>query len=433
MILPVALQRIISWRPGGLARGTLLVSLGMGVRTGIQALVFLGIARILQTESYGAFCAVLALACATGSLSGMGASMLIIRDTSRDAALFPKTWGSYLLAWSVTTPLLFGLFILMAVTYLPNAIPLIVIVAIGLAEIALVPLSAASGQAFQAFGRMKDFSRLLTFPVAFRLAGVMLLLPVSCASGDSERLLIWAVLYFVAAACAAGYAFRQVRRHLGAPQYPAWRSIPATMREGFPFAVGGAALRVYADIDKTMISSMISLEVTGFYSAAYRMMDMAAIPIMALVETSVPGFFRKGGEGKTAALRYLCRILPVPLLYAVTAGALLYLGADTIPLLLGESYVGAIDSLRWLAWLPLFCTPRYFLQTVLGTTGYQAPAVALISLGAFSNVALNLWMIPLWGWRGSVIATYLAEAVMMFGMWAVMAQGRPTKKAHEEG
>lgn len=433
MILPVALQRIISWRPGGLARGTLLVSLGMGVRTGIQALVFIGIARILQTESYGAFCAVLALAGATGSLSGMGASMLIIRDTSRDASLFPETWGSYLFCWSLTTPILFGLFTLMALTCLPSAIPLSVIVAIGLAEIALVPLSAASGQAFQAFGRMKDFSRLLTFPVAFRLAGVMLLIPVSYASGDSERLLIWSVLYFAAAGCAAGYAFRQVMRHLGAPQYPAWRSIPATIREGFPFAVGGAALRVYADIDKTMISSMISLEVTGFYSAGYRIMDMAAIPIMALVETSIPSFFRKGEEGKTAGLRYLCRILPVPLLYAVIAGALLYLGAEAIPLLLGETYVGAIDSLRWLAWLPLFCTPRYFVQVVLGTSGHQKTAVGLLAFGAVSNIAFNSWMIPMWGWRGSVIATYLAEGIMTLGMWAFIAQGHLFKSAQEQG
>ena len=433
MILPVAFQRIISWRPGGLARGTLLVSLGMGVRTGIQAFVFLGIARILQTESYGAFCAVLALAGATGSLSGMGASMLIIRDTSRDAALFPETWGSYLFCWSVTTPILFGLFTLVAVTCLPSAIPLSIIVAIGLAEIALVPLSTASGQAFQAFGRMKDFSRLLTFPVAFRLAGVMLLIPVSYVSGDSERLLIWSVLYFVAAACAAGYAFRQVMRHLGAPQYPAWRSIPTTMREGFPFAVGGAALRVYADIDKTMISSMISLEVTGFYSAGYRVMDMAAIPVTALVETSAPRFFREGMKGKEAGFRYLCRILPVPLLYATTAAILLYIGAGVIPLILGETYGGAVDSLRWLAWLPLFSTLRYLFQTVLGTSGHQAPAVVLVLVGALSNVALNFWMIPLWGWRGAIVATYLAEAIMMLGMWSAIAHGHLFKGAQEQG
>jgi O-antigen/teichoic acid export membrane protein len=35
------------------------------------------------------------------------------------------------------------------------------------------------------------------------------------------------------------------------------------------------------------------------------------------------------------------------------------------------------------------------------------------------NIALNLWLIPIWSWRGAVTATYAAEMTMALAMFAV--------------
>lgn len=41
--------------------------------------------------------------------------------------------------------------------------------------------------------------------------------------------------------------------------------------------------------------------------------------------------------------------------------------------------------------------------------------VRVIAIGALANVILNLWLIPRWGWRGAVAATYFVEIAMTFG------------------
>jgi O-antigen/teichoic acid export membrane protein len=111
--------------------------------------------------------------------------------------------------------------------------------------------------------------------------------------------------------------------------------------------------------------------------------------------------------------------LPIPFAYALFAGIALFVAADYLPFLLGESYADAVSALRWLAWLPVVSMPRLFLQTALVGSDHQMQAVAILTFGAVLNIALNVWIIPLWGWLGAVAATYAAEIVMAFAMLLV--------------
>lgn len=420
------LASLFSWRPGRLARGTLIVTLGMVTRTIMQAGVFLAIARALRPEKYGALCAVLALAGAMGNITGLGTAMLIVRDTSLNAAAFPKTWGSYLMVWVVSTPVIGVIYLLAAIVVLPNAIPLNIIITIGLSEIGFLPLAASCGHAFQAWGNVIGFSKILIVPVLFRFAAAMLFLffPSAIGAPPHKSLELWCFLYSATALGAVLYCLNQVNSQLGSPHSPNWKSLTRVVKEGFPFAIGGTALRLYSDIDKTMISRLVSLEVTGTYSAGYRIMDMTMLPIAALIKTATPRFFKAGETGKDGGLSYLRRVLPIPFIYASTIGAALYVGANALPAILGTGYANAVATLQWLAWLPLFSTPRYFLQTSLGTSGHQGAVAAMICIGTVINITVNFWLIPIWSWRGAVIATYFAEGIMILGLSVLAVGGR---------
>ena len=45
-----------------------------------------------------------------------------------------------------------------------------------------------------------------------------------------------------------------------------------------------------------------------------------------------------------------------------------------------------------------------------------------IGIGLLVNIALNAVLLPLWGLHGAVVATMLANAVMLVGLWAAMAR-----------
>ncbi len=388
------------------------MTVGMGLRTAAQAGVFLVIARVLGVQAYGAYAAVLAVAGTLGTFSGFGVPMLMLRDVARDPASFPVAWGRTLAAIGVSIPTLAGIYGVLAWAILPTGLSWFAVGLIGFAELAFGPLALAGVNAYQGHERIGRAGRLVLVPILVRLLAALALLPLALYIPASMRLVAWSTLYAVAALFAAVYAVWLVYRDFGPPIRPEARELRASLGEGVTFAFGGAALKLYMDIDKTMLARLSTLEAAGAYSAAYRVVDMALLPVNALLAATLPRFFRAGESDVGASLRYGWRILPLPLLYTVSIAAALYVGAQWLPLLLGASYQLAVNALQWLCWLPLIGLARLLLQLLLTSADRQREVAAVLGLGAALNIVLNLGLIPLWSWRGAVLSTYAAEVVM---------------------
>ena len=413
------LTGLCAWRPGRLAKGTLAMTAGMGLRTLAQAVVFLIVARVLGVADYGAYAAVLALSTAFGCFSGWGTQVLMVRDVSRNLDSFAAAWGRTLTAIIISSPILFAIYIAFAWALLPASVSLAVISLIGLADLVFAPIGLSAITAYQGHDRLDRAAHLSFIPVLPRLAGALALLPLERVLPDDMRLSAWAFLYAVAAFVATLYAWRMVRKELGPADKPSWLYVWSSLREGIAFAFGGAALKVYADIDKMMLARLATMEAAGAYSAGYRVADLTTVPLLSLLSAAMPRFFRAGEGGMRATLAYAHRILFVPLIYSILAGLGLYLCAGVLPLLLGAAYVDAVPALQWLAWLPVVSLPRLLLQSLLIGGDRQNYAVNVLAGGGIFNIALNLWLIPLWSWRGAVTATYAAEIAMALAMGVI--------------
>ena len=400
---------------------------GMGMRTVLQAAVFLLIARILGVDNYGAYAAVLALAITLGGFVGLGASVIMLRNTARDPGVFAKSWGRTLAAWLFTAPLLFAVYLSLGWAVLPEGTGWVAVVCIGVAEILLTPLTQGAAQAYQGRERMGRAARIVLAPILPRLAAAVIL-PLVLLQVSSARLSVWTALYLLAAASAAAYTLHLLHRDFGLGVAFYWRGLARVLVEGWPFAVGGAAQKVYVDIDKLMLARLTTLEITGAYSAAYRVVDMANVPLMSFFAAAAPRFFRAGGEGPRNAARYAWRVLPLPLLYALAVSVGLYLLAGLLPWILGPGFAPAVAVLQWLAWLPLLTTPRRFMQMALNAGGRQRMTVGLIAIGATLNLGFNLWMIPLWGWPGAAAATYASELIMFSTLLYAVTRGDELKR-----
>ncbi len=70
------------------------------------------------------------------------------------------------------------------------------------------------------------------------------------------------------------------------------------------YSIGLSAQGVYNDIDKVMLASLSSLGSAGVYAAAYRVIDLAFVPMRAVLSVTYVRFFRLGASGaeKSATL-----------------------------------------------------------------------------------------------------------------------------------
>ena len=400
---------------------------GMGVRMGGQVLVFLVVARALGVEGYGAYAAVLSLASVFGGLAGFGVNALLVRDVARGQFDFNEAWGRALAGFWVSIPPLLLAYLGLARLALPEAVSWPPVIAIGLAEVVMAPLLFAAVSAFQAHERMDRAAWMVVVPVVPRVLAALALAVLGQAMSPAWRLPIWSLLYAGAALLATGYAFARVRAELGRASALPWSLAPSLWREGYAFSIGGMALKLYSEIDKTMLARLASLEAAGVYSAGYRAVDMANVPMRALLSSAMPRFFRAGADGHRHALGYALRVAPAPMVYAAGIGVAMYWAADLLPWLLGEAYRESAVAVRYLAFLPLAAAPRMLLQSALGGSGRQGVAVSILVMGAAANILLNLWLMPLWGWRGALTATYAVELMMMAAMTAGVWIGGRTR------
>ena len=152
----------------------------------------------------------------------------------------------------------------------------------------------------------------------------------------SPSVLQWGKFYFGSTDIAALLALSLVVVKLGAPRFSLSRSA-AEAREGFYFSISQSAQTIYNDIDKTMLARLGTLEATGIYGAAYRLIDVSFAPVASLLVAAYPNMFRAGIGGISAAFAYAKPLILRALVYASFVGIAVLVGAGIVPYVLGRA------------------------------------------------------------------------------------------------
>lgn len=394
-----------------LVRNTGWMMFGQGLRLVIQALYFIEIARSLGVRNYGAFVGVVALVAIVYPFGALGSGNLLVKNVSRDKSLFPTYWGRALVTTAICGSILLLLVLAVSRFALPPQIPLLLIALVGASDLFALNIVTISGQAFQSFDRLNWTAILNVLMSASRLLGAILLIAVHPHPSPLQ----WGYIYFTCTASAAIVGSILVSTALGRPIFR--HSIShLEVREGLYFSVSQTAQTVYNDIDKTMLARLGTLEATGIYGAAYRLVDVSFVPISSLLSATYPNFFRAGSSGISAALQYAKPLLLRALAYAVAICAVLLISANLVPRILGPEYTPAAEALRWLALLPVFKSLHYFLSDTLTGSGYQAVRTSLQAGVAVFNVLINLWLIPSYSWRGAAWSSVASDGLLLCGV-----------------
>lgn len=398
-----------------LARNTGWMLLGQGLRLVIQAVYFTMIARSLGPSKYGAFVGVVALVAIFSPFATLGSGYLLIKNVARDRSQFSGNWGRALSTTLFSSSILFGLILLFSRFVLPVTIPVQLVIFVGASDLFGFSITELCANSFQAFDRMKWTSFISLLLGIGRLAAAVGLV----ALNHSPTALQWGTFYFYSTSIVALAALLLTSIKLGAPTFNLKRT-HAEEREGVYTSLGRSAGTIYNDIDKTMLVRLGTLEATGIYGAAYRLIDVSFVPVASLLVAAYPGFFRVGLKGISATLQYAKQLIFHALCYAALVSIAILVGAGLVPYVLGGEYRLTVEALRWLAVLPMLRVIHFFLSDALAGAGQQGLRASIHIGVAVFNVLINLWIIPAYSWRGAAWSSIASDALLACAIGAAV-------------
>jgi O-antigen/teichoic acid export membrane protein len=396
-----------------MARNSGWMLVGQLSRVVLQAGYFFLIARSLGVTEYGAFVAITSLVMIVSPFSGLGAGNIIIMKVARDPAHFAESWGKALFLGLSTGVVLGAVVILIANFALPKGISQQTILLVAVSDLLGPRIADLAAMAFGAFEKFRWNAILQTASTGFRtVAAAIMVLAIKHPTTS-----VWVWFYAISSIVMSVFALSAVTVQLGWPSF-SLRHIWKDMKEGVFYSLSMSAQTVYNDIDKTMLSRLSTLNATGIYGAAYRIVDVSCAPLKAMTSAAYPSFFREGQKGIAAAHALAKRILHKATFIALSASVGMWVFAPLLPRILGAGFGQSVGALRWLALLPVLKCFHFFLGDALTGAGHQRIRAAMQIGVAVFNIAINFWIIPAYSWRGAAWSSLASDGLLAGLMFA---------------
>lgn len=392
--------------PRRLARATATLFGGNLAMLALQTLQFVLLARWLGVVSFGQVAAANALIAIAIPLAGLGYGNLLLLRVSRDPSTARAEWGNALVAVVGMGGLLVGAAALIGwgVFSGPGAIALIATMAVS--ELIFVRSVALLGQLYQAIDRVEVTSALNIATASCRVIAVLAMMvlgihtPLYWALTSCALTLLLAVVANIVAARAIGGAGVHLSR--------LW----ADKRDALHFSLGTGAKAFYTDFDKVVLARTALSAELGAYTAAYRLVTMAFLPVRSLLDASASQFYRHGGDGISRSNAFARRVLRIALPCGLAGAVLILVAAEIAPLVLGPSFKSATPMLRMLALLPIIQSIHYVYSDALTAAGFQQLRTRLQWLVAAAYAVLAFALVPTFGWQGAVAVCLVSESLL---------------------
>jgi O-antigen/teichoic acid export membrane protein len=337
-----------------------------------------------------------------------------MRHVSSKPENFSLYWGNILLATASAGSVITVILYLIAPHLLdPASASVTLLVALG--ECVCRQLVICIGQLFQAFERLQLTAAMNLLTSSLRLAAVVVLSAV-VQHGTAWQ---WALASLFVSVLAAVAGAMLVILRFGGPTFSIavfW----SRLAEGLNFSLAGSSQTIYNDVDKTMLSHYGMNIANGIYTMAYRVVDVATIPIMALDAAALPRYMRQSSQGVSMVKHLSVRLAGRAALIGLLMTACMFVAAPFIPLIIGGGFKESVMALRWLCLLPAFRGVHQLTGGAVTGMGFQRYRTWAQMAAAALNFGLNLWLIPSHGWRGAAWASLATDGTLAVVNWLLL-------------
>jgi polysaccharide transporter, PST family len=377
-------------------------------------LVTAWVIRYLGPEQFGIFSYVTSLVALFGVFATLGLNEILVRGLVRGDAPVGE-----LLATSLSMRLMAALITVVVVTVIGwsiNPEPLTRLLLIIVAATLIFQPADVLGVWFEAQVRSRYvvWARTITLLVGsvLRVAFILLGMP-----------LLWfavTLLLESVALAALLVVFFRWRGMTGTHPVSTWRprlaAARALLRDAWPLMLAGFAVLVYMKIDQIMLKEMIGATAVGTYAAAVRLSELAYFIPVALGTSLFPSIVRSRQSHSDRAYRARMQAfydLMATVAYLVII-PLVLLAPWLVRALFGTGYEASTAIFQVHIWAFLFVSLGVARGKWLVAENMVRFSLITTLLGAATNVALNLWLIPRYGGLGAAWATLAAQAVAAY-------------------
>jgi O-antigen/teichoic acid export membrane protein len=191
-----------------------------------------------------------------------------------------------------------------------------------------------------------------------------------------------------------------------------------------PLAFSSLLASIYMRIDQVMLHNMVNDSTLGQYVAAVRVSEMFEMLPAALIASLVPILSISAKDHK-AFHAYLDRTLRYFLVLACAICVFITTGAGLIvTLLYGKQFAAATPLLAVLIWSEVSTFFGTVMVAAMVARNLQRYLLLPTAVGALSNVALNLYLIPRYAALGAAWATLISYSLAWFVVLLAFRQTR---------
>jgi O-antigen/teichoic acid export membrane protein len=377
---------------------------------------FLLIARALGPHDYGVVASVFALLTVFGSFGGLSSDHVMVSRVAVAPERFADYFGNCLIQTAATAlPLALMVY---GVSLFTAGMAVAAFAAFAAAELLFARFYMVAVSAFMAVESGRDLFVLNTGFSLIRLATCV----AAILASRNLNIEIWAFWYLGGMTVSGLASLAYVVWRLGPPR---WRLARGDLGLGFHFSLYFAADTTARELDKPLVALFAGPAVAGVYTAAFRVVDAAAMPLRALMATLYARFFKHGHRGIEHSFRFAVKVLPLFLSYALFASFALIAGSGYLPLLLGPKFGAVIPLVSRLAFLPVFWAIAAVGGDVLTSVGRQRNRAFIIAVLSLSQIPMLWFLVPRFGAEGAAYASLGDAALLALAMVvAVFLSGR---------
>lgn len=319
--------------------------------------------------------------------------------------------------------MILSLIVLLFANYTTEIKILILIAAVGM----LASFRALFVAVFQRAMEMKEFT-MLNIVVSFLSAFATLLVVILQGSVFHFLLLNVAVGFLTA------FLFMYYSR-LRVPIKLSWNQskVSLILRHSFPVAMSNLCDRVMARMDQIFLFSMIGVASVGLYGATITIVEAMIFIPTAFLTVMLPVFSSVYTESEEKHLKSVKLSAKYLLLISLPAAlGFCFFAEPIIVLLFGNNYLGAETILKVLCWsMPLNFILILFRQALVSSKKQNLILWAAF-IGAMTNIALNLYLIPIYAAPGAALATTVSYTIPI-GFFLIKSESRRMMAAAIEG
>lgn len=374
------------------------------VRMVVGLVVGVWLARYLGPEQFGLLSYAMALVAMFGAVANLGLDDIMVRDLVRDAATRDEILGTAFLLRLVAGTVSFVAAV--ATIYLLHPDDVLSQWLVGI---------IAAGAIFQTFSVIEYWFHsqvqakyaMLAKSIAFLVCS-MVKIGLIMAAAPLVAFAWVALLEAGLFAVGLVVAYRAKGHHLRA-----WRSrlqrAGVLLRDSWPLMLSGMVILIYLRIDQVMLGEMAGQEEVGIYSVAVRLAEVWYFIPMAVFWSVYPSIVEVRAVSDELFYGRLQQLYNLMALLAYVVAVPVTLAAQwLVPTLFGDAYARAGLMLAVLVWANVFYNLDIARSAFLTVMNWPRFFLVTSTLGCVLNVVLNLWLIPLYGGMGAVIASLAA-------------------------